>query len=358
MSLIQDIVYRNFLYNKYDWQNRREGNLEKLYNDYRLINSYVVDKYNLVNDIIIPDNLKDEAISKIYPFGIENMVEELKDDFKPYHEGHIEFFTKDMADEYIKQATEVCLNELEAMDNGKAYMDEYKWSWSKKVESLLETTENTRELGGYRTNKGTYTKCNSILRSDLQKCPSQKDIDYLLDNHITTIIDMRGSAEVERVQSGLSKVDGLHYYNFQLDEGSGIPESVEAVPDSYINIACGKNIPKVFKCIAEAEEGVIFNCTAGKDRTGIVSTVLLKLCGVSDEDIIENYMITKACITERFKHLHEKFPDMDMNIVIPNENNMITLFKFLKDKFGSVEGYLKNIGLTTEQIHKIKEKLM
>ena len=43
-----------------------------------------------------------------------------------------------------------------------------------------------------------------------------------------------------------------------------------------------------------AEKGIctLFHCTAGKDRTGIVSMALLKSYGVSDEEIIKDYMRT------------------------------------------------------------------
>ncbi len=47
------------------------------------------------------------------------------------------------------------------------------------VRSLLNTTENTRELGGYITKTGKQTRCESILRSDVQNYPSEEDIEFL-----------------------------------------------------------------------------------------------------------------------------------------------------------------------------------
>ena len=52
--------------------------------------------------------------------------------------------------------------------------------------SLLETTMNTRELGGYRTASGGLTRCGRILRSDEPLCPSAQDIAWLLERRITT----------------------------------------------------------------------------------------------------------------------------------------------------------------------------
>ena len=68
------------------------------------------------------------------------------------------------------------------------------------VRSLLNTTENTRELGGYITKTGKQTRCESILRSDVQNYPSEEDIEFLKLKNITTIIDMRGQKDVDRNQ--------------------------------------------------------------------------------------------------------------------------------------------------------------
>ena len=52
-------------------------------------------------------------------------------------------------------------------------------------------------------------------------------------------------------------------------------------------------IKGVFKTIVNAPGGVLFHCTAGKDRTGVVSAILLTLVGVSDEDIVYDYAISR-----------------------------------------------------------------
>lgn len=223
--------------------------------------------------------------------------------------------------------------------------------------SLLETTLNTRELGGYRTAGGAYTGCGRLIRSDMQKYPSERDIAYLSEKRINTIIDMRGKNDVGKAPSPFSQMESFHYYNVPIEEGSGIPESVEAVPGSYMKIAAAANMAEVYRRIAHAPEGVLFHCSAGKDRTGVVSAVLLLLAGVRDEDIIENYMLTKVCNQERFALLHRNFPEIDMNIVIPREAYMIRFLELFRETYGSAETYLETIGVTAEEIQMIREKL-
>ena len=148
--------------------------------------------------------------------------------------------------------------------------------------SLLSCTCNTRELGGIRTADGGLTKCGVFWRSDVPVAPTAEDAEKLRAAHITTIIDMRTEEERLRKPCGLADIEGFEYYHFPITEGSGVPESLEAVPLSYMDIATADSMPKVMKTIAEAAEGVLFHCTAGKDRTGVVSAIILYTLGYDE----------------------------------------------------------------------------
>lgn len=223
--------------------------------------------------------------------------------------------------------------------------------------SLLETTQNTRDLGGYLKGDGTRTRELSIIRSDVQNYPSEKDIVFLKMHKITTIIDLRGEKDVIRKPSGFVDNEEFKYYNFQIDEGSGVPESYEAVPVSYMEIAESKAMPDVFQCIADASEGVMFNCTAGKDRTGVVAAILLCHAGVSDEDIVQNYVLTKVYGKERLELVHKNFSDIDMRIVTPCEFFMEEFLHLFREKYGNTTEYFKDLGLTDVEIERIGNKL-
>lgn len=228
----------------------------------------------------------------------------------------------------------------------------------KTKKSLLETTLNTRELGGYRTKYGGYTPCHKLIRSDAPKKISERDITYLLDNHITTIIDMRGEADIRKMPNPIRENPQFCYYNIPIEEGSGIPESTSVVPDSYMKIAAAKNICQVFRRIAQAPGGVLFHCSAGKDRTGVVSTILLLLAGVSDKDITENYMLTKEYNQKRFALAKQNFPDIDINIVIPHEEYITRFLQLFREKYKDPENYLQSIGVLPEETELLKSKLL
>ena len=227
-----------------------------------------------------------------------------------------------------------------------------------EMKSLLQTTQNTRDLGAHATVDGKVTVCNRIYRSDRQEYPSQKDIDFLLARKITTIIDLRTQADTAVKPSGFANLEGFRYFNIPIEEGSTIPESADAVPGSYLRIACAENMRKVFEAIAQAESGVMFNCAAGKDRSGVVAAILLMLCGVQEVEIIADYMLSKEANRERFELLKIKHPEIDMNIVIPRESFMRDFLRLFSERFGTVRNYFAALGLTEDLIARIYGKLL
>ncbi len=358
LHLVQDICYRHFVYDKYKWNPMIPGNVEKLHKDYSIINIYVATRYGLSNDIKVPDKFDDEPIASQCHYDIDWLMKSMAEYFIPVPEEDIFFFTKDMADEFIAEAVDQCLKELKALELGKGMIESYDNAWNRKIYSLLETTLNTRDLGGYRID-GTerFTQYGRLIRSDVANYPSEKDIEFLKNTATTTVIDTRSAEEKERKPHGLANEEGFKYYDIPINEGSGLPESVEAVPDSYFQIAHAANIGDVFKTIANAESAVMFNCTAGKDRTGVISALILWLCGVRKSDIVYDYMRTKENDKRRFEQIHQNFPELDMNIVIPNENNMTKFMEMIEESHGSVQEYFSSIGITSEVQQRLCEKL-
>ena len=359
LHLVQDICYRHFVYDKYKWNPLIPGNVEKLHKDYSIINHYVVSKYHLRNAITVPFRFENEAICRLCTYNTDWLMTAMAEYFQPTAEDDIFFFTKEMADEYIDEAVSVCIKELNALEGGTGLIESYDNAWDNKPYSLLETTLNTRDLGSYRIDGSeNYTKCGKIIRSDAANHPSEKDIEYLKNSGITTIIDTRSSNEKERKPHGLSSVDGFDYFDIPIVEGSGVPESAEAIPESYYKIAHDENISKVFKAIAYAKGGVMFGCTAGKDRTGVISALILWLCGVRKSDIVYDYMRTKENNKERFELVHQRFPEVDMDLVIPNENNMISFMRMIEESYCSIGKYFSAIGVDDSEQKSIKKRLI
>lgn len=227
-----------------------------------------------------------------------------------------------------------------------------------KYKSLLSCTANTRELGGIRTADGGMTRNGVFWRSDVPAKPSADDIEKLLANRITTIIDMRTDSEVQRVPDTLSVTDGFEYHHFAITEGSGVPDTLEAVPHSYMDIALAENMPGVLKTIAESENGVLFHCSAGKDRTGVVSAIILMLCCAEREVIINDYVLSREYNKEKLEAFLSAHPEIDRNIILANEKSMNGFIDLFTQRFGNADNYFEHIGLTGEHADMIRNRLV
>ncbi len=100
-----------------------------------------------------------------------------------------------------------------------------------------------------------------------------------------------------------------------------LPESEAGVPSTYFEMTCqSEPMARVFR-IAGAKDGVFFHCTAGKDRTGVVTAILLMLAGVSRADLLAGYLLTTAYLREPLKKYLKTDPDVPA-IIVPKVEYM------------------------------------
>ncbi|GME32743.1 Tyrosine protein phosphatase 6 [Neofusicoccum parvum] len=121
---------------------------------------------------------------------------------------------------------------------------------------------------------------------------------------------------------------------------------------------CTAEIATVFNDVLAREESypVLWHCTQGKDRTGLVTMLTLFLLGVSEEDVQRDYMATqKELDPEREERVKEiariglgpEWADCDPKLVSGAK-------RFLDAEYGGVEEYLEKAGVRRETQEKIK----
>ena len=79
---------------------------------------------------------------------------------------------------------------------------------------------------------------------------------------------------------------------------------------------------KIIRTIMNAESNVMYFCGAGKDRTGVVSAIILKRLGYSDQIIIDDYMETKDNLMGFLISYAAEHPEVDINTIVPDEENI------------------------------------
>ena len=144
---------------------------------------------------------------------------------------------------------------------------------------------NCRDIGGYPTADGA-TQFGRFLRCGIVNTPEDWEIQKLCELGVTTAIDLRGTYEVGETPLELERIEGADVYNLPLyefnvatQEGMNLP--LNEIYDMIINTQ-QVHIARVLHTIANAKDGVImYNCFFGKDRTGILTMLLLSIAGQS-----------------------------------------------------------------------------
>ena len=185
--------------------------------------------------------------------------------------------------------------------------------------SLLKSTRNTRVLP---------TGTMRYIRSDVPENLTAKEIQWLLDNNITTIVDLRSDEEVVRKPCSLKERSGFRYVHLPVTGGGDTPKSLEHLHTVYRQML-DEEMDKFIDVIMTAKTNVMYFCTAGKDRTGVVSAIILKRLGFSDEVIINDYMQSKDNLMDMLMAYVRAHPEVDKEIIIPHRENMEKLLKQL-----------------------------
>lgn len=123
LHLVQDSLYRKYVYGRYHWNPMIPGNVERLHKDYQVINQYVINKYQLKNDIVVPDGFDTEDLNQISLFDTSKLMNDLDRYFLPVEDEEILFFTREMTDEFIGESIQYCAEEVERIRKGEKGID-------------------------------------------------------------------------------------------------------------------------------------------------------------------------------------------------------------------------------------------
>lgn len=186
--------------------------------------------------------------------------------------------------------------------------------------SLLQSTRNTRALP-----TGTLR----YIRSDVPERLTGAEIQWLLDNAVTTIVDLRSEEEVSAKPCCLAGRAGFQYVHLPVTGGGGTPASLAHLYMVYRQML-DETMEEIIDTIMNAGSNVLYFCTAGKDRTGVVSAVILNRLGFSDEAIIDDYMESGDNLMDMLTAYADAHPEVDLEVIVPHRRNMEQLLEFLR----------------------------
>ena len=235
----------------------------------------------------------------------------------------------------------------------------------------LTGAENVRELGGYRTTDGKTIRTHRLLRGTAQDSLTDEDRAFLYDYGVRCIIDLRSSYEGKEKPSRMEGYKDVAYYNVpMLDEiNSKTPEEMKkGMPSSIFEIYKGlilderAGFKRVLDIISDHPTGcILFNCAAGKDRTGLTAMLLLSIAGVDEETIVDDYVASERFLPEFIKRRKAEMEALELeweeSFFGTAPENMEQTLALIKQEFGTVHDYLLQIGIERAQIDKIRRSL-
>jgi protein-tyrosine phosphatase len=237
---------------------------------------------------------------------------------------------------------------------------------------------NVRDLGGLPTRDGGETRYAAVVRADSVRQLSDEGWQALVDHGVRTVIDLRGDDERADDPPSRSLVEVEHIpflsgdkadrdaLGLELDAAvAAAPDVPAATRDVYLIFLerFRANVANAVRAVANASAGgIVVHCVGGKDRTGLLSAILLHLAGVDDEDIAADYALSE----ERLRPRHEGWfaaaeTEEELQrlrrIAQTPAASMVGVFAELERRYGSVESYLLGAGLTHEELELARARL-
>lgn len=262
--------------------------------------------------------------------------------------------------------------------------------------SDLQGTHNARGLAGLATSDGQRIADGVLFRSDSLSALTEEGVAAFANYGIGTVIDLRTDAERGRA-ADILPADGsvtlipLPVLGGAMDEMarqfmpavgsksqisseqlSAILDQIPTLEQLYISIltSSARQFAELGRAVLAAaatdRPGVLFHCTAGKDRTGNAAAILLMLAGVDRDTIVADYTQTEknlsGAFAENLTSLITGFglpltPKLDQLATKSPAAAIEAAMQWITENHGDAAGYLQSGGMTAEETDELRRVL-
>jgi protein-tyrosine phosphatase len=241
---------------------------------------------------------------------------------------------------------------------------------------------NFRDMGGYPTRDGRRVKWKRLYRSGTTHALTGEDVEYVLTSGIRHAYDLRSNSERDGYPSRLSGIAGIEYWFHDSDRPPGDLSRLIKQPDARpgrtreLMLSLYRDLPyklrdtyrTLFLKLAAGHLPLIFNCTAGKDRTGVAAALVLSALGVPPSFVHEDYLLTEqffeqCCRMHQGKNAASPFGGMAREVWEPmmraDSAYLAAMFDQLHAAHGSTEAYLSDeLGIDNATIERLRSELL
>lgn len=232
----------------------------------------------------------------------------------------------------------------------------------------LDGCLNFRDLGGYPTRDGRRVRWRRLFRSDALHRLSADDVRRLRGElAVATVVDLRSSGERRTERPGPLAAEDVRFHHVPLFDGGGeLPTEPTTLSDRYFALAeyAKGAVVRVVEVLAGSDGPALYHCAAGKDRTGLISAVLLGALGVRDEVIVADYALTRQNLDAIIERLDETEGYREMLAALPPDTlhaepeTMVSLLDRVRERYGSMREYLRSAGTDEATFRQLEERAL
>jgi protein-tyrosine phosphatase len=245
----------------------------------------------------------------------------------------------------------------------------------------LEGPRNFRDLGGYPTEDSRRVRWGQVFRADSLSELTEADVAYLGRLGLARVIDLRGDDEVRERPNRLAGRAGFTYVRRPTGEEGLSPgewaRRFEAGELGEIDASWlvrgyvrtlderAARVGAVLSELASRPSPAVFHCTAGKDRTGVISALLLLLLRVPREVVIGDYSLTALYTGNRIPAADAWFeergiePERAAHVLSSRREAMEETLAHLDSAHGGAERFLRERARVGEgEIRSLREWLI
>ncbi len=238
---------------------------------------------------------------------------------------------------------------------------------------LLANAFNFRDVGGVPCSCAGHVRRGRVYRSDGLHRLTAEDARILGELGIRDIFDLRSSAELERDGVGRAVAELARHHHVPLVKRSLSPFDPDIdwrtinLRDRNIEMLeeGGPAIRANFTAIAEqGASPIVFHCSGGKDRTGVVAALVQRILGVCDDVIVDDYSVSERNLHAAVTDLRSRLDSLDLDAAAiayltssPPDRMRYTLAE-LDRRWGSTARYLDSIAVGGEVVARVRDTLI
>ena len=233
----------------------------------------------------------------------------------------------------------------------------------------MEHAQNIRDLGGFEAADGRVVRWQRLFRGDCLSCLEEQEWKKLTDRGVRTVLDLRSLSESEAMPDRAPEGVKLAHcplqkekIDFQRFSDTAVAAFTRSMEQGYCRMLeeGAELLTAALKEVAEGlkEGAVLFHCTAGKDRTGVLAAVILELLGVAREDIAADYQVSYTYNRKGVNEAARQLPDYEkiLPMLRSDAEDMLGFLEFWDAKGG--EEFLKSRGLPEETLKTLRAELL